>query len=250
MARAFYDDPPFIWMLPDSGTRLERVRRFFATLTRGETAATLGISTGTGHLGLRVGSGSGGSAISAPAVTGGPVKGEDTAYIVKHVKAEIAGASQSSLVLHTYGYFSAHESPDGSLVHSGPKRGEGYQYIAPDGTRYQRNWTYNKDGSPTGIIGHDVTGPVVNGKQDVALTIINRANHTYSQTHTEYSVTGGAKRAGVADPGPGEQPLFCPSTRRARSGARFVSGRRHNAGHDRSGKGGGDDHRASSPWCA
>jgi hypothetical protein len=100
------------------------------------------------------------------------------------------------LVLHTYDYFSAHESPDGSLVHCGPKRGEGYQYLAPDGTAYQRNWTYNKDGSPTGIIGHGVTGPVVNGKQDVALTIINRANRTYSQTQTEYSVTGGANAPG------------------------------------------------------
>jgi hypothetical protein len=104
--------------------------------------------------------------------------------------AEIADDSQSSLVLHTYGYFSAHESSNGALVHSGPKSGEGYQYIAPDGTAYQRNWTYNKDGSPTGIIGHGVTALVVNGKQDVALTIINRADHTYSQTHTEYSVTG------------------------------------------------------------
>lgn len=100
------------------------------------------------------------------------------------------------LVLHTYGYFSAHESSDGSLVHSGPKSGEGYQYIAPDGTAYQRNWTYNQDGSPTGIIGHGVTGPVVNGKQDVALTIINRANRTYSQTQIEYSVTGGANAPG------------------------------------------------------
>jgi DNA-directed RNA polymerase specialized sigma24 family protein len=34
-------------MLPDSATRLERVGRFFATLTRGERAATFDISTGT-----------------------------------------------------------------------------------------------------------------------------------------------------------------------------------------------------------
>jgi hypothetical protein len=100
--------------------------------------------------------------------------------------------SQSSLVRHTSDFFNAHQSSDGSLVHSGPKRGEGYLYIAPDGTRYQRNWTYNKDGSPTGIIGHGVTGHVVNGKQDTTLTIINHANRTYSQQQTEYSVTGGA----------------------------------------------------------
>lgn len=108
------------------------------------------------------------------------------------MKAEIADAGQSSLVLHTYGYFSARESPDGSLVHSGPKSGEGYRYTAPDGTCYQRNWSYNEDGSPTGITGHGVTGPVVNGKQIVTLTLINHANHTYSQERTEYPGTDGA----------------------------------------------------------
>ncbi|HEY2518762.1 MAG TPA: hypothetical protein VGJ19_01530 [Streptosporangiaceae bacterium] len=108
---------------------------------------------------------------------------------------DLVDAGQTGLVRHTYGYFSAHQSPDGSLVHSGPKRGEGYQYTAPDGTAYQRNWSYHEDGSPTGIIGHGVTGPVVNGKQVVALTIINRVDHTYSQTRTEYAVTGDADPA-------------------------------------------------------
>lgn len=101
-------------------------------------------------------------------------------------------ASQSSLVFHTYGYFSARQGPDGSLVLAGPKQGEGYHYIAPDGTHYQRNWSYNPDGSPTGIIGHGVTGPVVNGRQDTILTIINHASRTYSQQRTEHSGTGGA----------------------------------------------------------
>jgi GNAT superfamily N-acetyltransferase len=43
MARAFYDDPPFIWMLPDPATRLKRAYRFFATLTRGEALAHGGV---------------------------------------------------------------------------------------------------------------------------------------------------------------------------------------------------------------
>jgi GNAT superfamily N-acetyltransferase len=43
MARAFYDDPPFIWMLPDPKTRLKRSRRFFATLARGEALARGGV---------------------------------------------------------------------------------------------------------------------------------------------------------------------------------------------------------------
>ena len=44
MARAFYDDPPFVWMLPDPATRLKRARRFFATLTRGEALAHGGVA--------------------------------------------------------------------------------------------------------------------------------------------------------------------------------------------------------------
>lgn len=43
MARAFYDDPPFMWMMPDPATRLERARRFFATLTRGQALAHGGV---------------------------------------------------------------------------------------------------------------------------------------------------------------------------------------------------------------
>lgn len=128
----------------------------------------------------------------APAVTGGSIEGEDASYLVKQVKAEIASASHIGLVLHTYSYFNAHQNSDGSFVHSGPKRGEGYQYIARDATSYARNWSYNKDGSLTGIIGHDVAGPVVNSTQDDTLTIINHVNHTYSQQQTEYAVTGAA----------------------------------------------------------
>jgi hypothetical protein len=127
-----------------------------------------------------------------PESSGGPVKGEDPASVIKQVKAGIADASQSSRVVHTYGYFSARESPDGALVHSGPRSGEGYQYIAPDGTLYQRNWSYNEDGSPTGITGHGVTGPVVNGTRVTTLTVINHASRSYSRQRTEHSVTGGA----------------------------------------------------------
>jgi GNAT superfamily N-acetyltransferase len=39
LARAFYDDPPFMWMLPDPATRLKRARRFFAAWARGSELA-------------------------------------------------------------------------------------------------------------------------------------------------------------------------------------------------------------------
>lgn len=32
LARAFYDDPPLIWLLPDPATRLARITRMFATV--------------------------------------------------------------------------------------------------------------------------------------------------------------------------------------------------------------------------
>jgi GNAT superfamily N-acetyltransferase len=36
LARAFYDDPPFVWVLPDPKTRLSRLERLFVTMLRGE----------------------------------------------------------------------------------------------------------------------------------------------------------------------------------------------------------------------
>jgi hypothetical protein len=95
------------------------------------------------------------------------------------------------MVRHTYGYVSGEVNVDGSFVHSGQMTEEGYLYIAPDGTRYTRGWRCNKDGSPTGIIGHGVMGPVVNGKQHKTSTVIDHAGRTYRQQHTEYSVADG-----------------------------------------------------------
>jgi hypothetical protein len=115
--------------------------------------------------------------------------------------------SPGSLVSHTYSYFSARQDPDGSIVHSGPRSGEGYRYSAPDGTCYQRNWTYNEDGSPTGIIGHGVLGPVVNGRQEATLTVINHARRAYGRQRTEYPIPGipGAADA-YSSPGRAPEP--------------------------------------------
>jgi GNAT superfamily N-acetyltransferase len=43
LARAFEDDPPFVWMLPDGRTRRARNRRFFDTLVRTEALAHGGV---------------------------------------------------------------------------------------------------------------------------------------------------------------------------------------------------------------
>jgi GNAT superfamily N-acetyltransferase len=43
LARAFEDDPPFVWMLPDERSRLARNRRFFETVVRTEALAFGGV---------------------------------------------------------------------------------------------------------------------------------------------------------------------------------------------------------------
>lgn len=43
MARAFYHDPPFMWMLPNPKARPRQLRRFFAALARGEALALGGV---------------------------------------------------------------------------------------------------------------------------------------------------------------------------------------------------------------
>jgi hypothetical protein len=156
-------------------------------------ATVLAVSSGSGPTaagGLSAG-GSNGSALS---VLTGPVKAKETAYIVKRVKARITDDSQNGTVIHTYLYASGDVSSDGSLVNLGPENGQGWDYAAPDGTFYQRNVGVSADRSlsPTGITGIGVTGRVVNGKQDVTLTLINPTNRTYSQTQTDYSVPANA----------------------------------------------------------
>ena len=39
LGRAFEDDPPFVWMLPDARTRQARAGRFFGTVMRTEALA-------------------------------------------------------------------------------------------------------------------------------------------------------------------------------------------------------------------
>jgi hypothetical protein len=95
------------------------------------------------------------------------------------------------MVRHTYGYRGGQVTADGTFVHSGELTEEGYLYVAPDGTRYTRGWRCDGEGNPAETIGHGVLGPVTDGKQHRTSTIVNHASRTYSQRHTEYSVTDG-----------------------------------------------------------
>jgi hypothetical protein len=162
-----------------------------AVLAAVGVAIVLAVSSGSGLTAASSLSAGGSDGSAFPAATGA-VKAQDTAYIVKRVTARIAQDSQSATVIHTYLYASGDVSSDGSVGNLRPQTGEGWDYAAPDGTFYQRNVGVNADGSPTGITGIGVTSPVVNGKSDVTLTVINPTNHTYSQTQTEYSVPANA----------------------------------------------------------
>jgi hypothetical protein len=133
-------------------------------------ATVLATSTGSGSTAAS-GPNAGGSALSAPT---GAVKIENTAYIVKRVKANIADGSQDGLVIESFSSAGSHLTSDGSVVDLGPKTFTQYYYTAPDGTVYMGN-----GGWETAVL-----GPIVNGKRSVIETTINHANHTYSQTQT------------------------------------------------------------------
>ena len=102
---------------------------------------------------------------------GSSVHAQDTAYIVKRVKAKIAADQTQNEVTQLYNYSSGQISSNGSLVNLGPGHLAGAGYTAPDGTSY-----YQVFGSL-----YEVTGPVVNGKQSWSLTQIDPGNRTYSQ---------------------------------------------------------------------
>jgi hypothetical protein len=132
-------------------------------------ASVLAISSGSGST-VAGGRPAGGSVLSAPT---GAANGEETAYIVKRVKAKIADDSQDGLVIDSYSYAGSHLTSDGSVADLGARSLDSYYYTAPDGTVYTGN------GSNTAVL-----GPIVNGQRSVTETTIDNANHTYSQTQT------------------------------------------------------------------
>jgi hypothetical protein len=125
---------------------------------------------------LAIGSGSGSTTASSPSA--GPVKVQDTAYIIKRVKARIAEDIEGATVIHSSVYASGDDS-DGSLVNLGQKTLDGYGYTAPDGSVSFRNDFY---GNPDDITINDLI-PDGNGKYDDSRTIIDPGSQTYSQDH-------------------------------------------------------------------
>ena len=143
-------------------------------------ATVLAISSGSGSPAAG-GLSAGGSALPAPTA---PFKAQDTAYIIKRVKARVADDIQGGMVIDSYGYASGDDA-DGSLVNLGQKNEDGYEYTAPDGSVFNRAVSYAmQNGSPVNgldsITIDDLT-PDGNGKYDDSRTIIDSGSQTYSQ---------------------------------------------------------------------
>lgn len=163
----------------------------------------------------------GGSALSAPI---SPAKTENTAYIIKRVKAKLAADSHRNTVVHTQLYASGKVTSNGSLLVHGPKKAEGWVYLPPDGAFYQRNVGINADGSPTGIIGTVALGPVAKGKSQATFTVVDTTNHTYSQMQADYSVDPNAPTTVGLQSSPAEVQRELQSGQVTQEGTTTVNG--------------------------
>jgi hypothetical protein len=140
-------------------------------------AAVLATSSGSNSTAAS-GPTAGGSTLLAPT---GPARAQDTAYIIKRVKAKVADDLQGGTVIHSYNYASGDANSDGSLVNLGQKTVDGYEYTAADGTVSFRTAFYDQtDGSLDEIAINDLS-PDGTGKYDDSRTIIDPGNQTYSQ---------------------------------------------------------------------
>lgn len=137
------------------------------------------LATGSGPGSVAAGHpGASGSALASPP---GPVKSEDTAYIVKRVRDTLAADTPSGMVIHLYVYKGGQVNSDGTLASVGPKLSNGYDYAAADGRAYLRDTLYNADGSVFSISSSDLT-PAADGKYDDTRILISPADRSYSQT--------------------------------------------------------------------
>ena len=131
---------------------------------------------------VAISSGSGSTAASGPSA--GPVKVQDTAYIIKRVKARVADDIQGGMVIHSYSYASGDDA-DGSLLNLGQKNEDGYEYTAPGGSVFSRAVSYAmQNGSPVNgldSIAINDLSPEGNGKYDDSRTLIDPGSQTYSQ---------------------------------------------------------------------
>ena len=124
-----------------------------------------------------------GSPHAARGGSGGPVKAQDTAYVIKRVKAAVAADSHTGTFIRGYEYTSGQLSADGSPINIAGKLDDQYDYDAPNGSQYERDVDYN-DGRPWGTFAWTWV-PGADNKGDVTRTVIDPTDRTYSQAHFE-----------------------------------------------------------------
>lgn len=116
----------------------------------------------------------------APNVNVSAGKAQDTTYLVKRVRANLAAETQDGAVIQTDNYRTGQLSSDGSLINLGRKVYDGYEYTASDGTEYSTETYYNPDGSVE-ISGFDTYVPGAGGTGTDTETTLSPAKQEYSR---------------------------------------------------------------------
>jgi hypothetical protein len=110
-----------------------------------------------------------------------PATTEDTAYIIKRVKANIATSVENGTVVRYATYTGGDVAADGSLINLGRKLSDAYEYVAPDGTSDSRSAMYYSDGTIE-LTSFDHWTPGLAGRVGADIeTVLNPTTHTYSR---------------------------------------------------------------------
>ena len=87
LGRAFFDDPPFVWMLPDERTRERRAAGVFGAILRSHAMRYGGVDVATGAGGIVGGAGIAGGAIWLPPGHWAPTAGQQLRALPGNVRA-------------------------------------------------------------------------------------------------------------------------------------------------------------------
>ncbi|HEY1713728.1 MAG TPA: hypothetical protein VGG07_12550 [Solirubrobacteraceae bacterium] len=121
----------------------------------------------------------------APRVTAGQARvgqgqAHDTAFIVRAVKADVAGDRRHGIVTYGTDYSRGHVSPSGAAAGLGRRLTTGYRYTAPSGAVFWRFNSYDDHGTAVFEESDDWT-PTVDGRYTWTRLLINTTSRTYSE---------------------------------------------------------------------
>jgi ribosomal protein S18 acetylase RimI-like enzyme len=87
LGRAFFDDPPFVWMLPDERSRERRAAGVFGAILRSHAMRYGGVDVATGGAGIGGGAGIAGGAIWLPPGHWAPTVGQQVRALAGNARA-------------------------------------------------------------------------------------------------------------------------------------------------------------------